>query len=89
MIRDADQVLALDRGEIVERGTHDELLALARHYARLVTRDTSLGPTLTACPTQRSRASPQRRRPWRGPLNYSLDFVPPRRSDGFRMSTLC
>ena len=35
-IRDADQILVMDGGGIVERGTHDELLAMKGLYARLV-----------------------------------------------------
>jgi ATP-binding cassette subfamily B protein len=34
-IRHADQILVLDRGRIVERGTHDELIRGAGLYAEL------------------------------------------------------
>jgi ATP-binding cassette subfamily B protein len=34
-LRDADQILYLDQGRVVERGTHDELLALNGRYAAL------------------------------------------------------
>jgi ATP-binding cassette subfamily B protein len=37
-IADADQILVLDRGQIVERGRHDELLAVGGRYAELVGR---------------------------------------------------
>jgi ATP-binding cassette subfamily B protein len=47
-IRDADQIVVLDRGEIVERGTHDELLDRRGLYAALVARDVAEeGPELT------------------------------------------
>jgi ATP-binding cassette subfamily B protein len=35
-IRDADQILVLDSGRIVERGTHEELLELGGRYAGLL-----------------------------------------------------
>ena len=42
-VRDADQIVVLDRGSIVERGTHDELLAFGGRYAALVARDADVG----------------------------------------------
>jgi ATP-binding cassette, subfamily B, bacterial len=38
-VRDADQIIVLDRGQIVERGTHDELMERRGAYAALVARD--------------------------------------------------
>jgi ATP-binding cassette subfamily B protein len=46
-VRDADQIVVLDRGAIVERGTHEELLQLGGRYAALVARDqSSVGASL-------------------------------------------
>jgi len=42
-IRDADQILVLDDGRIIERGTHDELLAMGGRYAAMVERDAAVG----------------------------------------------
>ena len=38
-VREADQIVLLDAGEVAERGTHSELVALGGRYAALVARD--------------------------------------------------
>ena len=44
-VRDADQILVLEKGEIVERGSHDELVAKNGLYAELYNRQDLSGST--------------------------------------------
>ena len=43
-VRDADQIVVLDRGQVVEHGRHEDLLAAGGRYAALVSRDAELEP---------------------------------------------
>ena len=45
-VRDADQIVVLDGGNIAERGTHDELMERGGAYAALVARDVTDEPDL-------------------------------------------
>ena len=41
-IKDAHQILVVDQGEIVERGTHEELLAQDGKYTELYTKQAKI-----------------------------------------------
>src|SRR5262245_21703934 len=41
-IRDADQIVVLDQGRVVESGTHEQLVAARERYAALVSRDAQI-----------------------------------------------
>ncbi|HEX8452454.1 MAG TPA: peptidase domain-containing ABC transporter [Longimicrobium sp.] len=42
-VKNADQIVVLDRGRVVERGTHEDLAALRGHYYTLVKNQLELG----------------------------------------------
>ncbi len=54
-IRSADQILVLEHGEIVERGTHGELLALGGRYRTLYDKQYNFETIASSTPARTSR----------------------------------
>ena len=57
-IRRADQILVMEQGKIVERGTHEELFALRGRYYDLYTRQHGLESNLFLAPGEGDSVSP-------------------------------
>jgi len=69
-IRRADQILVVEQGQIVERGTHEELYALQGRYFDLYTRQQGLQNNLFLAPGEGDAAAP------------AEEGVPAKNSDG-------
>ncbi|WP_323379259.1 ABC transporter ATP-binding protein [Streptomyces durbertensis] len=57
-VRDADQIVVLEGGTVVERGTHEELLRLDGRYAGLVRRDAAGTPDTGAAAPRSAAGGP-------------------------------
>ena len=73
-IRSADQILVMEGGEIVERGTHDELLARDGRYRQLYDKQYSSKPTASSTPARTSRPRSRSRSRHAG-VDHPIRFI--------------
>jgi ATP-binding cassette subfamily B protein len=78
-VRDADLILVLERGQVVESGTHRELFALGGHYRRLclTQQNASTEPPLDVPAPAGTRNSPERHQSWTPPTPTSAPATIP------------
>lgn len=68
-VRQCDQILVMEKGRLIERGSHDELLALNGYYAKLHSYQSHT-------PNLRPATAPSGG-PESGKRNYTVTFTPP------------
>jgi len=64
-IRRADQILVMEQGQIVERGTHEQLYAARRRYYDLYTRQHGIEDNLFLAPGEGDSTEPASSSRWR------------------------
>ena len=80
-IRRADQILVVEAGTIVERGTHESLYALGGRYCDLYTRQHRAGPNLFLAPGEEAHEEASNGADAKRMANESDDEALPLRTD--------
>jgi len=72
-IRRADQILVVEKGEIAERGTHEDLLRLEGRYHAMYTKQHGMTSNLFLAPGEESKGAPAEERPSKSGIDTQED----------------